>query len=318
MKNATIGMPILYFPSGAATPFAGTVAGVSGTPNDNRINIAYTDGNGVPHDRQGVPYLDKPAPGGDYVVAFLEADSTAAIRAHAEAMRKAFQGQPAPRATPVPKGGPAPGDFTSAALSPQNAQPAGSGGPFDPANTALAHMSEHQRQESQSVGNPTTGGMTPTLNAGNLHNVSERDRETAKAILGAKGDDEKAKLARGGTGVATRGTAEMIATGKGLPPAPDAPAAGPVAIGFGQANEEVTRIERQEQLHDEAVEKSKQITAERAKDKLSTAGPTEQRRASEKVQRTAAKAGKAAKKMPARKAVKKAPSKKVPAKKSKR
>ncbi len=325
-----VGMPILYFPGGAAEPFAGTVASVGS--GDGRVNIAFTDQNGIQQARQGVSLQSEPQPGGDYVVDNTGGDGSKAIQAHQKAQQKAGFGQPTEQE--APKGGqisqqltsgPS-GDFASAINDPRNVQKPGSGGPFDPANTAQAHMSQHQREQSNSVGNPTTGGVTPKLSEATMGQLPERDREAAQAILKAKSPEEQNRIAGSGTGAATRGTAQAIVDNAKKGPQPlkagDVQPAKPNSGG----NEEVDRISRNERLHDEAVEKSKTETAARKKDPMLAAGPGEQRKAAEKAmeeqRKAAAKkvpakqaAAKKAAKVPAKKAAKK-PAAKVPAKKS--
>lgn len=341
-KAVTVGMPILYFPAGTAVALQGAIAGIEA---DGRVNIAYTDSQGQPRSRQGVPFNDKPNPGGDYVVSNVGGDATAATEAHQRAMKAGFQG--VPTTGNVAKGSaesppPAAGDFSSAALSSDNVQAAGSGGPFDPANTAKAHMTQHQTLESQSVGRPTTGGVTPKISRENAHLLSERDREVLDQMEHAKSPDEKVRLANAGSGVVTPGSARLVRDSQKddradpLSPRPGTPEAEPVnanvVVGFSaQPNAEVDRIEREERLHDEALEKSKQITADRKKDKLATAGATEVRAAAKKSYDQAVKdesdrKSKATAKVaaktptqkhkPAAKAAKKPAAKKVAAKKS--
>lgn len=150
------------------------------------------------------------------------------------------------------------GDFSSAATAADNQQPAGSGGPFDPANTAKAHMSVNQTQESLSAGNPTTGGVTPKLSAENMANLSERDREAAQSIIDAKTPAEKSLAANAGTGAATPGTAKMIAHPLDPELGPDAASPAQQAGRTQQdvPNEEANRLAREEAAHKVAVEKS--------------------------------------------------------------
>lgn len=269
-KAVTVGMPILFFAAGEAAPMAGHVAGIDPT---GRVNIAFTDSQGASRSRQGVPFTDKPNAGGDYVVANPSGDATAATEAHAKAMKAGFHG--VPTTGNMKQGGKdaAPGDFSSATLSSNNVQPAGSGGPFDPANTSKAHMSAHQTLESQSEGNPTTGGMTPTVDPSNPAQLSERDRETAQAIVNAKGGDEKVRLANGGTGRVSPGNAQAIVDAQKKPRTIELPPAAPATIAF--PNAETTRIERNKKLHDEALEKSKTITAERERDARASKVPAQ-------------------------------------------
>lgn len=318
----SVGMPILFFAAGAVAPLAGVIAGIN---SDGRVNLSLFDSNGQSMARQGVPFTDEPSAAGDYVVGNLGGDSTAAVEAHQAAMKAAFHGVPVPRDDkPSDKPAAPDGDFTSAAHAADNVQLAGSGGPFDPANTAKAHMTVHQTQESQSAGNPTTGGVTPKLSAENMHVLSERDRETAQAIVNAKSDDEKVRLASGGTGAATRGTAQAIvdhAAGKKAPETPAAVAA--AAIPAGQANEEAGRLQRDAERSKEAQRRSKEITKERAKDPLATADAVQIADAAakslEKANADAAAQNKraaAAKTTPQKRPASKPEAKKAPAKKA--
>ncbi|MEO7244732.1 MAG: hypothetical protein ABIX12_06260 [Rubrivivax sp.] len=259
--KAAVGASILYFQSGASQPLAGTIASLDA---DGRVNIAYTDTTGQAQSRQGVAVADEANAAGDYVL--IGDDAEGAQKAHAAAAQKAQQGQPAQgqEQTAQQKKDAATarerGDFTSAATAGDNVQAAGSGGPFDPANTAKAHMTVNQTQESSSIGNPTTGGVTPKLSAENMHMLSERDREAAQAIINAKSAAEKTLAANAGTGAATPGTAQMIAhppAAKTVPPADPAPA---------QATEESTRLQREEAAHKVAQEKSAEMQRDRQKE----------------------------------------------------
>ncbi len=268
-QTAQVGASILYFQSGASAPLAGTIASVDA---DGRVNIAFTDTSGQAQSRQGVSVADEANADGDYVL--IGDDAEGATKAHAAAAQKAQQGQPGegqPQQTAAQKKAAAEaqqrGDFTSAAHAGDNKQPAGSGGPFDPANSSKAHMTVNQTQESQSAGNPTTGGVTPKLSAENMPMLSERDREAAQAIINAKTDREKTLAANAGTGAATRGTAEAIVKGqdpKGTPQAantagqaPAVPQQAPVV------NQEDARMAQEEAKHKAAVEQSAKIASER-------------------------------------------------------
>jgi hypothetical protein len=309
-KKPSVGMPILYFPSGARTPFAGMVASVDG---EGRCNITYFDQNGTAQSRQGVSISDRPSAAGDYVRVTGNTNVQSAVEEHQQAMEEAGHGQPAPQEqSPAERSSKGKaegaarerGDFTSAAHTSDNVQPAGSGGPFDPANTSKAHMSVHQTRESESVGNPTTGGVTPKLSPATMGNLSERDREAAQRIAAAKTPHEKAQAANMSTGAVAPGNAEEVndfveQRAKG----PDskevkqrAEAVAMLAQPAGAVTEEQRRLDRDAARQKEAVAKSAEI----------------------KKARTAAPAKKAAKKVPAKKtAAKKAPAKKA-AKKARR
>ena len=318
-----VGAPILYFPAGARTPFAGQIASVQ---DDKRVNIAYFDGSGQSQSKQSVPITQEAAAGGDYVVLAAHEQTARAIAAHQKAMEKGHYGQPdqdASNETPAQrkkraadeKKAQQTGDFSSAAAASDNVQPAGSGGPFDPANTSKAHLTQHQVAENQSPGWPTTGGVTPKLSEANMGQLSERDRETAQRIEDAKSPREKALAAQASvSGMATPGTSKKIvdaekARAKGPDPKEvkkraDAAAllATPMPEGQPAVNEEQRRLARDKARSEEAQRISKERFAnEKKAAKKPAARPIihEPFRGAKKVP------AKAAKKAPAKKAAKK-------------
>lgn len=282
-KKPAVGMMIAYFPSGATQPFAGTIAQVL---TDGKINIGYFDGSGAAQSRQSVAFVDE-ATGGDYCVMADDGDTTAATKKHEQAARKAGVGQPAkehkddPKAQAAAEAAQAAGDFSSATLDPSNKQAPGTGGPFDPANTSAAHMTQHQRMEGQSIGQPTTGGMTPKLTPANMGDLSERDREAAEAIMDAKTPEEKATAANASTGAATPGSAEMIQQAekdRAKRSTPEAAAkVAKDAVAMQEAarkaapppapdmTEEQLRVERAKQRHEEALRLSAEKTIGRGR-----------------------------------------------------
>ncbi len=127
-QKAAIGMHVLFFIGGSATPFSATVASIDG----DRVHLSYIDGSGTAQTRQNVPFSVEPIAAGDYATPAEDAD--AAIEAHAKAMKEAKVGQPAPDTRDpkvaaeqerTEKAAQARGDFSSAAHASDNVQPAG-------------------------------------------------------------------------------------------------------------------------------------------------------------------------------------------------
>ena len=177
MKDLYVGDDILYT---VMNPTAGIAGGGDGHPfagqivrvldGHKRVNIMFWDDNGISHARQDVPLMrgGDTYPGGDYAILKSErVDPEAAARAlHGQTTKSPEQVKAeSTRSVNAGEGGAAP--------LPQNDGDAST----DPANTAAGQMSETQRAEGRNAGLPTTGGLTPTISADSVADLSERDRE---------------------------------------------------------------------------------------------------------------------------------------------